>query len=278
MAQIDRHYHQLLRTILTYGYRYTDRTRAGVGLRQLTTWTLDIPMLEFPLLTTKQVSWKTVAHELVWIMSGAETIDYLRQNQVKIWDKDVANFSGEGSTYAGRIYGPQLRSFQGDVDQIWRLVQGLRESPFNRRHVVTMWNPAELHLAALPPCFWAFEVLPEHTKYGLAFTLKWHQRSVDTFLGLPFDMVWFGFLGKLIEHETGMRFNRLIGDLSNVHIYEPHLPAVRQQLARKCYRMAPTVRIAPEANMLMPKASDFQVENYNSAGPIKASLLTQTTS
>jgi thymidylate synthase len=115
------------------------------------------------------------------------------------------------------------------------------------QHIVTAWNPAELENMALPPCHWSFEILVqplsqiESEEYSCeskkdvpiyGFTLKWHQRSVDTFLGLPFNIASYAVLAHLIAEITGMASLAIEGDLSNVHLYEPHLDAVKEQMSR----------------------------------------------
>lgn len=171
----------------------------------------------------------------------------------------------------GRIYGAQWRHFRGvtfdedceeflqlKVDQISNLIKGLKENPMGTQHIVTAWNPAELDQMALPPCHWSFEILVEEIQAKDAinyckstspyrqlynnklvkdmpkyqFTLKWHQRSVDTFLGLPFNIASYALLAQIIGKLTNMIPKGIVGDLSNVHIYEPHLDAVREQLSR----------------------------------------------
>lgn len=177
----------------------------------------------------------------------------------------IGNFSGD----LGRIYGAQWRNWNGkgmivDTDQISNLIEGLKTNPMSTRHLVTAWNPAELNQMALPPCHWSFEILVrplrsferldlingyvstddlkteevEHEiadlykvpKYG--FTLKWHQRSVDTFLGLPFNIASYALLAHIIGKMTNMIPEKIEGDLSNVHLYEPHLKSVVEQSAR----------------------------------------------
>jgi thymidylate synthase len=160
----------------------------------------------------------------------------------------------EGSNYGnlGRVYGAQWRDWNkpyeiNGLDQISNLIKGLKENPMGTRHIVTAWNPAELNDMALPPCHWSFEILVEpiyeNKRYNDAsnlglkkpeykFTLKWHQRSVDTFLGLPFNIASYALLAQIIGKLTNMIPKGIIGDLSNVHIYEPHLDAVREQLSR----------------------------------------------
>ena len=278
MATIDKLYYQLANDILLGGFWYTDPTRANIAMLQLPHWQLDYDMSQgFPLLTTKKVAWKAALTEFLWILKGYSDITYLHKHNVHIWDRDVANFDPKGIN-AGRVYGSQLRHWNNRVDQMQDLFKGLKHRPFNRRHLVSLWNPSELHLMALPPCFWAFEVLPDIDFQGkTVFALKWHQRSVDTFLGLPFDIAWFGFMGKLIERETGYRFTRLIGDLSNVHFYGPHLPSIEQQLARSVDTKAPGIRINQDRIWTNLEPLDFEITGYNPAPAIKAELFTQTT-
>jgi thymidylate synthase len=153
-----------------------------------------------------------------------------------------------------------------ELDQISNLIQNLKDKPMSRRHIVTAWNPAELEEMALPPCHWSFEIIPrpltsaergfydrlykskksdvitsdnlyhnskqwnEDNIPKYIFDLKWHQRSVDTFLGLPFNIASYGLLMEIISKLTNMIPNELIGDLSNVHIYHSHIKAVKTQL------------------------------------------------
>ena len=175
-------------------------------------------------------------------------IDEIKVNS----EEDVKDFP---TGLLGRIYGAQWRHFRGvtfnedceeylqlKVDQISNLIKGLKENPMGTRHIVTAWNPAELDDMALPPCHWSFEILVERIRYAnvlpkatdpvYQFTLKWHQRSVDTFLGLPFNIASYALLAQIIGKMTNMKPKGIIGDLSNVHIYEPHLDAVKEQLLR----------------------------------------------
>lgn len=168
------------------------------------------------------------------------------------WLEGVKSESFASFGNLGRVYGAQWRDWNkpyeiNGLDQISNLIKGLKENPMGTRHIVTAWNPAELNDMALPPCHWSFEILVEpiyeNKRYNDAsnlglkkpeykFTLKWHQRSVDTFLGLPFNIASYALLAQIIGKLTNMIPKGIIGDLSNVHIYEPHLDAVREQLSR----------------------------------------------
>jgi thymidylate synthase len=140
------------------------------------------------------------------------------------------------------------------LDQISNLIKGLKENPMGTKHIVTAWNPAELDNMALPPCHWSFEILVEplndNERFKIQpyyetlenrgdfstpkyqFTLKWHQRSCDSYLGIPFNIASYALLAQIIGKMTNMIPKSIIGDLSNVHIYEPHLDAVKEQLSR----------------------------------------------
>lgn len=190
-----------------------------------------------------------------WIpLSYADWKKEVKNRSENIWDTRVKNRNAGGDL--GRIYGAQWRKWdngysgKSHLDQISNLIEGLKKNPMGTKHIVTAWNPAELDGMALPPCHWSFEILvkPLHKmkkKLMLTqikspkdidkipiyeFTLKWHQRSVDTFLGLPFNIASYALLAQIIGKITNMVPIGIIGDLSNVHIYEPHLDAVKEQL------------------------------------------------
>tara|TARA_R110002049_G_scaffold13187_3_gene57716 strand:+ start:92 stop:1123 length:1032 start_codon:yes stop_codon:yes gene_type:complete len=217
-----------------------------------------------------------------------------------------------------RVYGAQWRNWADEkgigyihstIDQISNLIKGLKENPMGTRHIVTAWNPAELDDMALPPCHWSFEVLVEplsvskqtlfkkdNSEKGWTvsenrpkhqFTLKWHQRSVDTFLGLPFNIASYALLAHIIGKLTNMKPKGIIGDLSNVHIYEPHLDAVKEQLSRNINEHGECelhtvnnsiLNINPKEENLdelfrLLMIQDFELRNYNSHSRIPAKML-----
>ena len=276
MAHIDTVYNGMVETLLREGFRYADKSRANIGMLEIPHYVLDIDITQgFPLLTTKKIYWKSFIHELIWMLSGVDNIDYLQENGVKIWDQDAYNFSG--GSYVGRIYGAQWRSWGGNPlagDQITKLIKGInRGDLYNRRQIVTAWNPAELDDMALPPCHWAFQVFP--TKFG--FGIKWMQRSCDAFLGIPFDIGLYAALGKLIENETDIPFTRLIGDLTCVHLYEPHIPLAEMQIARPPIVNEAKLKIYGSGlfNQARPdnlSINNFRVANYLHHEPIKAKM------
>lgn len=169
----------------------------------------------------------------------------------------------------GRVYGAQWRNFTVHnvgpddsfpiyVDQIQKLIKNLKEKPLATDHIVTVWNPAELSDMALPPCHKGFQLmvyeltLQERMKYGnfqfgntvndlhcdkqnlpkYGFDLVWEQRSVDTFLGLPFNIASYALLAHIIGEMVNMVPGKIIGDLRNVHIYDNVMDGVKEQLFR----------------------------------------------
>lgn len=255
MSKIDKTYQTLLEKILYEGYNYSTDNRKNVVCKQIDHFTVEHKFTEgFPLLTLKKIPFNLVVSELLWFLRGDSSLEFLQSHNNHIWDKDAATFSKSGMR-VGKSYGKQWRYFTMNMssaatDQIATLVNNLRkENPINRRHLVTAWNPSELEDVALPPCHWSFEIivrpLTEYErqsafyvkatgeptpKYG--FTLKWNQRTVDTYLGLPFNIASYALLALLIERWTGHVALGIIGNLSNVHLYDNSLEAAKELLKR----------------------------------------------
>ena len=330
MSKVDQLYLRLLSGIVEQGYWYEDKSRE-VRCKQLTSLTIDFDIEhEFPLLTTKKLHTKSIVGELIWFLRGLDNLEYLHENNIHIWDKDAKGFNHKTGSidftkqgnYVGRNYGVQWRSwnnFEEDmeiyndnysysytklsgIDQIKNLIEGLIENPMSRRHVVTAWNPAELDQTALPPCHWSFEVLPRpafdfekelNPEIEYVFSLKWHQRSADTFLGLPYNIASYAILSKIIQELTGYKALGLIGDLSNVHLYEPHIEKAQVQMKLNPNKYgSPTFKFSENAlnlfNLYKDKSvtldhvfntleiEDFIFENYESYPTIKAKMYEPT--
>ena len=311
MAKVDQLYLRLLSGIVEQGYWYEDKSRE-VRCKQLTSLTIDFDIEhEFPLLTTKKLYTKSIVGELIWFLRGLDNLEYLHENNIHIWDKDAKNFSDDGDV--GRNYSIQWRDWTNiqstkigyipsNIDQIKNLIEGLIENPMSRRHIVTAWNPAELDQTALPPCHWSFEVLPRpafdfekelNPEIEYVFSLKWHQRSVDTFLGLPYNIASYAILSKIIQELTGYKSLGLIGDLSNVHLYEPHIEKAQVQMKLNPNKYgSPTFKFSEKllrdfklfrrgnielsAVFHSMQIGDFIFENYESYPIIKAKMYEPT--
>jgi thymidylate synthase len=312
MSKIDFIYHDLSKAIIDYGYWYKDDSR-DKRCKQISSATLSIPLNKFPLLTTKKMFTKGIVGELIWFLRGDSNIKYLNDNGIHIWDDDANNFSDNGNV--GRNYGVQWRNWQGidpvlnedgflkaigiiKTDQIINLITNLKKKPIGRRHIVTAWNPAEIDQTALPPCHWAWEVIPRplfdfekklypNQEYG--FDLKWHQRSVDTFLGLPFNIASYALLAHIIGKLVNFVPLNIIGDLSNVHFYESHIEIVIEQLQRDTNlhegcdllfseRFENSIKQYQEGNLILDnffkelEINDFKFDNYTSFDKLKADM------
>lgn len=324
MSKIDIEYHKLLNKILEKGFSYEDPNRKGVKRLQIPHYTFYHSFEDgFPAISTKEVYFKGAVGELLAFLSGSTDIRSLWDNHVSFWDKDWGKFQNMKkpvrnqykSHYRrnkslsinkydlGKIYPYQLRNWGGQVDQFKNLIEELKTNPMKTKKTVIQWNPLENIKGekALSECHWAFEILvrPSTREEKIVnsgiyyrFTLKWHQHSVDTFLGFCLNVIYYSLLAHIIGKMVNMIPEGVIGDLSNVHIYEPHLDAVKEQLKRdpnkynKCELNIHNNVIIDIKKYIQNdfnnnldlfinrlNISDFQLENYNSYPPIKADMI-----
>ena len=259
---IDERYQELLQTILDFGKEKKDRT--GTGTKSIFGYTIRHDMTQgFPLLTTKKMAYKSMITELKWFLRGDTNIKYLQENNCKIWDGDYAK-SGRTDGDLGPIYGKQWRNWNG-VDQIQDLLIQLENNPDSRRLMVNAWNVNDLNKMTLPPCHYGFQIYTteltlkerqeefchnlgksihyaknlEHVDLDKdnvpkrKISLMWNQRSVDVFLGLPFNIASYALLLALIGREVNMVPDQLIGNLGDTHLYLNHLEQAKEQLKRE---------------------------------------------
>ncbi|MEM6852136.1 MAG: thymidylate synthase [Pseudomonadota bacterium] len=259
-----RQYHDLLSDILENGTDVPDRT--GVGTRSVFGRQMRFDLAEgFPLVTTKKLHLKSIVHELLWFLSGDTNIGYLRANKVRIWD-EWADENGD----LGPVYGAQWRRWpdgNGDaIDQIVNLVNGLRENPHSRRHVVSAWNPAQVDDMALPPCHCLFQF---HVA-GDRLSCQLYQRSADVFLGVPFNIASYALLTEMIAQVSGYQAGDFVHTLGDAHLYANHFDQAREQLTR-APRALPTLRLNPEIRDLFAfRFEDVAVEGYDAHPHIAA--------
>ena len=206
----------------------------------------------FPLLTTKKTPFKLVATELEFFINGITDKKWLQDKNNHIWDEwakpQKAQYGHDEESKKkmleerdlGPIYGFQWRHFNAPyesfdtdytgkgVDQLKKIIETLKTNPRDRRMIVSAWNPIQFNEMALPPCHYAFQVTVIDSKLNLL----WNQRSVDTMLGLPFNIASYALLLHLIAKEAGLEEGKLVGFLADVHIYENHLDGAKEQLSR----------------------------------------------
>jgi thymidylate synthase len=291
MNTLDEDYKGLLGSCLYGGIKKEDRTGTGtlsVFGRQIRHNMED----GFPLLTTKKMAIKTMVTELKWFLKGDTNIKYLVDNGCNIWNGDaykkyaeqlVPGFHGPWYTQEqfieliktneafardwgelGPIYGKQWTDWNG-IDQILNLVNSLKKNPDSRRLMVNAWNVSELHEMTLPPCHYGFQCYVADGK----LSLMWNQRSVDTFLGLPFNIASYGLLLLLLCKETGYKPGELIGNLGDVHLYSNHVEQAKEQITRDPFEL-PTIKLSNVD--ILNGEFDYEISNYECHPAIKAPL------
>ena len=227
--------------------------------------------LGFPLLTTKRVWFKGAWAELLWILQGRTDLQFLHDNKINYWDMNYEQ-SGRTDGDLGPVYGHQVRNFNG-VDQLEQLLIGLQDKPNDRRHLVNMWNAADLKEMALPPCHYSFQVNID----GDFMDLMWNQRSVDLFLGLPFDIAVYGALLEILAKGHNKMPRHLVGSLGDCHVYEVHEEAVRTQLGRLIGGLPQLVLneglFIEENSIVIPEIGDAMILDYTPQSSISAPLV-----
>jgi thymidylate synthase len=264
-----KQYLDLLVDILENGEERSDRT--GVGTKSVFGRQLRFDLRSgFPAVTTKRLAWKSVVSELLWFIEGsgderrlAEILHGTRDDdKTTIWtaNAQAPYWEKRASFYRdlGRVYGVQWRSWRRpspehakeieindwygavplaldikhkpEVDQLANLIDGIKKDPMGRRHILTAWNPGELDMMALPPChvLCQFYVNSKHE-----LSCHMYQRSVDVFLGLPFNIASYALLTHMIAKVCEMGVGELIISSGDTHIYLNHVDQVNEQMKRE---------------------------------------------
>jgi thymidylate synthase len=271
--QLDKKYQQLLSDIIEFGVEKKDRT--GTGTISEFGHQIRHKMSEgFPLLTTKKMAWKQIVSELLWFLTGQTNIAFLHKHNNHIWDGDYEK-SGRTDGDLGPIYGKQWRKWDGKngrIDQIDDLVRELKTNPDSRRLMVSAWNVGELDQMVLPPCHYGFQVWTREENGQRYISLMWNQRSVDTFLGLPFNIASYALLLQIIANEVNMIPDELIGNLGDTHLYLNHIEQAKEQISREPFDLPILKTDAKIDGICCNIPDDFVLENYQYHPTIKAPL------
>ena len=300
MNNLDLEYQKLLQEIILDGKEKTDRT--GTGTKSIFGKQIRHKMSEgFPLLTTKKMAIKSIMTELKWFLKGDTNIKYLVNNGCNIWKGDAYKQYQRACMYEldrdertlkefvdkiktdesfarvwgelGPVYGKQWRSVSKrygssptyKIDQIKNLIENINENPDSRRLMVNAWNVQRIDEMTLPPCHYGFQCYVQDGR----LSLLWNQRSVDTFLGLPFNIASYGMLLLLLCKETNLEPGELIGNLGDTHLYLNHLEQAEEQRVRSSFEL-PYVNISNVD--ILNGEFDYEILNYQSHPSIKAPL------
>lgn len=294
-------YLNALEEVLNKGTVKQDRTGVGTisyfGMQQR----YDLSK-EFPAVTTKKLAWKSVVSELLWFIEGsgderrlAEILHGTRDpSKSTIWTGNArADYWTPKSTYEGdlgRVYGVQWRHWRKyterkdmgeahlggtrvacdrtEVDQLLSLIDGIKQDPHGRRHLLSAWNVSDLDQMALPPCHTFSQFYVSDGK----LSCQMYQRSCDMFLGVPFNIASYSLLTHLIAQVCDLQVGEFVHVLGDAHIYLNHVEQVKEQLTREPLP-APQLRLNPDIRDIDKfTMSDIELVNYQSHGPIKADM------
>jgi len=269
---------KLIRHILRTGVMSEDRT--GVGTMRVFGYQERFDLSKgFPAVTTKKLFFRPLKHELQWFLKGSTNVEELRRmtwgedsTKRTIWDDNYENQAqalGYTDGELGPVYGKQWRDF-GGVDQVAKIIDQIKNSPDSRRIIVSAWNPAEIDQMALPPChcFYQFTVIDGK------LNLLWYQRSVDVFLGLPFNIASYALLMHIIASICDLEVGELVFTGGDVHIYKNAISQCMQVLDRRAKKL-PTLKM-DKVNTLSDLTQDFfdsiELVNYHSHPALKAPM------
>ena len=261
-----KHYLDLLRDILANGTQKEDRTGTGtisVFGRQMR---FDLSA-GFPLVTTKKLHTRSIFYELLWFLRGDTNIAFLKENRVSIWD-EWADENGE----LGPVYGKQWRRWETadgrTIDQISQVITQIKTNPDSRRLLVSAWNVGEVETMALPPCHLLFQFYVANGK----LSCQLYMRSIDCFLGLPFNLASYALLTHLIAQQCDLDVGEFIWTGGDCHLYLNHLEQARLQLTRDPRSLPQLVIKRKPASIFDYVYEDFEIVNYQSHPHIAAQV------
>jgi thymidylate synthase len=278
----DKEYLHLVQRVLTEGTWSQNRT--GIRTKSIfgPQMCFDLRDGSIPLLTTKHMHIRSIVRELLWYLTGSTNIKYLQDHNVRIWDEWADEHGELGPVYgyqwrrwltheldvqSSEIHGaPIFKSYE--IDQIAILIDKLLHNPTDRRMIVTAWNVGDLSNMKLPPCHYSFQCNVVDGELSMIL----NQRSCDVFLGVPFNVVQYSLLLRMLAEVTGLNPGELIWNGGNVHIYENHVDQCIEQLSRTPFK-SPKFMFNRSINDIDDfKFEDFEIIGYESHPTIKATV------
>lgn len=264
----DHDYNDLLIKVLDDGEVVRGRNGTTRSVFGASVECRDLEEAIFPILTTRQIYYKGVFGELAAFVRGSQKLYEFKKFGCNYWDANakawVGNLGLPPELFSvGRIYGAQWRNFNG-IDQLDELVRGLKSDPTSRRHVLTAYNPAEVHLGCLPPC----HLLAQYSvRRGGILESCIYMRSVDLCVGLPTDMVLYAALQIALAAELNVDPGAITFMFGDAHIYENHLPMLEEQLSRDSVP-GPGYEVSDDISVLNFVPEDIVLTGYEHHAPI----------
>jgi len=287
MESMELQYINLIKHILENGISKDDRT--GIGTLSIFSYNMTFNLREsFPLLTTKKVYWKGVVEELLWFISGSTDSNVLKEKGVRIWEgnssrefldsRGLSHYDqgdiGAGYGFQWRHFGAKYTnmydSYEGQgVDQLKDVIYKIKNTPDDRRIIMSAWNPTDLDKMALPPCHIFVQFWVDTNKKELHSQM--YQRSCDVGLGVPFNIASYALLtciiAKLCDLTPG-DFHYCMGD---THIYKNHIDAMKLQITRDPYDF-PKINIKDITDIDNIKFDDIELIDYKYYENIKMNM------
>ena len=268
MTHIDNQYQSLLNRVITTG-EYSDNRTGILTLFTIGAYlTADCTDKQIPIITTKQVAYKSAFSEMVGFITAKHNSNDFEKLGSRVWNQnanenqqwlDNPNRTGHGEL--GKIYGVQWRSWNNQIDQLQNVINDLQNNQDNRREIVLGWNPSELDQMALPPCHLLMQYSLTNQKTTLDLTV--YQRSWDLFLGAPFNLAQYGFLLHLVAQITNKSPGTLHYMATNTHIYSNHTDQAEILLARAPQIEKPYIELNPDVHSLQDVQNLTESNNWH---------------
>lgn len=257
-------YQKLLQDILDFGLVAEDRT--GTGTVRIFGKSLDYDLrYGFPLLQLKDTSWKNICAEFQWmIVHGSTDVTWLEERGIRFWSP----WKGEDGTI-GMGYGYQFRHYQdprtGEViDQVQNLIDGIKTDPYSRRHIINLWNIADLGYMRLPPCHMFTQWFVDDGHLNCLM----YQRSVDSMLGLPYNIAFYSLFVHVLANICDLTPGKLMWRGGDVHIYRNHVEAAEEIIARKA-TSSPSIKVKKRDKINDYALDDYEIIDYTPLPAIK---------
>jgi thymidylate synthase len=247
MNNFEQMYSAVMSTCMKTGIKVNGRNGR---VRQITAAQIRANVNEgFPVVTGKQIFPRSCFVETEWLLSGNTNIQFLNNNKVHIWDQ-WANENGD----LGPVYGHQLNNFNG-INQVLSVLSDFKLNKHSRRLLFTMWNPTQLQDMALPPCHYAFQFVIANDKVDVVVSM----RSLDLFVGLPYDVVMYASILCAFANEFNLKANEVVINAANAHVYEEHVSSAAIYCNRKKLKLPVLTSCSTFTNF---KFDEMKIENY----------------
>jgi thymidylate synthase len=258
MNDFEKQYCDVLSYCLKKGYKVIGRNGKT---RQITGAQIRANIKNgFPIVTGKQIFPTSCFIETEWMLKGFTNVKWLNEKGVKIWDQ-WANSDGD----LGPVYGHQLLNFNG-INQLNNIIEEAKKNKYSRRLLCSMWNPCDLSKMSLPPCHYSFQFVISNNKADIVVCM----RSLDLFIGLPYDIVMYSTILVAFCKELNLEANEVIINAANAHVYEEHISSTAIYCGRQKHKLPTLLKTSTITNF---SYLDMQIENYNYEQRLKVNVI-----